>query len=61
MLVFFFATVYCGAGLEGQDSCTPCKEGFVKGGSGTYMCQECTGNLTSNDARTECTECRWLY
>nr|XP_034312620.1 uncharacterized protein LOC105346442 isoform X2 [Crassostrea gigas] len=48
--------LFCGAGLEGHYSCTPCKEGFVKGGSGTFMCQECTGNLTSNDARTECTE-----
>uniref|UniRef100_A0A8W8JQE5 EGF-like domain-containing protein n=3 Tax=Magallana gigas TaxID=29159 RepID=A0A8W8JQE5_MAGGI len=48
--------LYCGAGFEGQTGCTACKEGFVKGGSGTFMCQECTGNLTSNDARTECTE-----
>lgn len=53
--------VYCGTGFEGHSSCTLCKEGFVKGGSGTFMCQECTGNFTSNVARTDCTECRSLY
>ncbi|KAK3091097.1 hypothetical protein FSP39_017083 [Pinctada imbricata] len=47
----------CPAGEEergASNNCTKCRENFIKPDSGSGLCQECTGNYTANDNRTEC-------
>ncbi|XP_025088235.1 proprotein convertase subtilisin/kexin type 5-like [Pomacea canaliculata] len=50
-------TVYCNAGQEQKSKteiCTSCLPDFIKNFDGYGLCTQCTGNFTSNAARTVC-------
>ncbi|XP_025092622.1 proprotein convertase subtilisin/kexin type 5-like isoform X1 [Pomacea canaliculata] len=52
-----YCTVYCNAGQEQKsktENCTSCLPDFIKNFDGYGPCTQCTGNFTSNAARTVC-------
>ena len=52
-------TVSCGAGQEGQKTCSKCQAGYYKPTAGLLACMKCPVQYTSNDARTQCNVCKY--
>ncbi|KAK7111927.1 uncharacterized protein [Littorina saxatilis] len=50
-------TISCFTGQEqevGSENCIPCREDHVKETPGPGRCDQCKGNFTANDVRTDC-------
>jgi hypothetical protein len=43
----------CGAGEEGQTTCSKCSAGFYKPSAGLVPCMKCSQQYTSNEDRTQ--------
>ena len=49
----------CGAGQEGQTTCSKCSAGYYKPSTGLVPCMKCPQQSTSNEARTQCNICKY--
>jgi hypothetical protein len=49
----------CGAGEEGQTTCSKCSAGYYKPSAGLVPCMKCPQQYTSNEDRTQCNICKY--